>query len=163
MSSISDQINRGREALKYFHNASVKYPAYNLSFNDLIDRVGGPEPKGSIFLEGLGFAYETLENDSQIDPGRLKLSMERLADKAQGRLPSSNQAFFGALRDEAITTNFLDAAAFVGLETAKSVGSGFVQVGEAVTDTLKSVGMIGPLVVVGALLYIVFVKVKRIA
>ena len=48
-----NDINRGREALKYFHNESVGYPGYKESLDSLIQKISkNPE----IFLDGFGFA-----------------------------------------------------------------------------------------------------------
>lgn len=54
--SADNQIQKGREAMIYFHNASSEFAAYNnLKFDELLNQVSGGGKKVSIFFRGFGF------------------------------------------------------------------------------------------------------------
>lgn len=155
------QIQKGREAMVYFHNDSVVYPNYNLTLDALIHQVS--KGKDSIFLEGFGFAIEQLNTDGFFSGNVVKNAMEKFARRAQGRVPDNMSAFFNALSNEATQVNWVDATGYVAKDVAVQVGDGLVQVGETVTTTLKGLGMVLPFLVVGALIFIVAEKSKKLA
>lgn len=162
-SNAENQINKGREALLYFHNDSVVYPNYGLTFDGLLNQVSKGKP--SIFLESFGFAIESMDNGMffHYDMGKVKDAMQTLASKAQGQVPANSTSFFSALSDEAMNYSFVDAAGFVGVETAKEVGSGVVQVGDTLLTTLKGLGYLFPIIVIGGIAFIAYSKVRKIA
>ncbi len=149
-------IDRGREAIKYFHNASVYYPAYGLTMDTLITRVApGSE---EIFLDSLGFAISSIE----LSTGALESAMESLATQAQGNIPKQ-AAFFRALSDQAQNFGVMDWMPYVAKESAKDVLKGAQAVGDAVIDTGKSLLVIGPLLVVMAVVFIGYAKTRAYA
>lgn len=155
-----NDIDRGREALKYFHNSSVGYSNYGLGFDEMLTRVSKGRP--DIFLEGVGLAI----NSIGMSDSHVRDSMEGLAKQAQGRLPANNSVFYKALSDREGTLTFTDwvkvtpqAAANTALDLAK----GAQQVGDAVLDAGKSLLTIGPLLVVGAVIFIVVMRSKQLA
>jgi len=157
------QIAKGREAMKYFHNQASKYSGYALGFDQMLDIVGGGGPKTSIFLEGLGFAIESTQADGFLGGSKVESAMEDLADSGAGRLPSSKNAFFKAISDGAQNTDWVEASKFVVLESSKEIGTGLVDVGNTITSTLKSLGAVLPIAIVGAVLYVIYSKAKKVA
>lgn len=155
------QIQKGREAIIYFHNDSVVYPNYDLTLDELIYQVSKGKP--AIFLEGFGFAIESLNTDGFFSGNVVKDAMEKFARRAQGRIPDNMSAFFNALSNEATQVNWVEATGYVAKDVAVQVGDGLVEIGDTVTTTLKSVGVILPILVVGALAFIVIEKSKRLA
>lgn len=157
------QIAKGREALLYFHNDSVKFPNYGLTFDTLLMKVSGGKP--TIFLEGFGLAIESIDDGGFFSFGTNKVrdAMKALAEKAQGKIPATKGAFFTALSDEAMNYSFVDAAGFVGVETAKKVGEGLVEVGDTVATTLKGLGVIFPFIVIGGIAFIAYSRVRKLA
>jgi hypothetical protein len=112
------QIQKGREAMVYFHNDSVVYPNYNLTLDALIHQVS--KGKDSIFLEGFGFAIEQLNTDGFFSGNVVKNAMEKFARRAQGRVPDNMSAFFNALSNEATQVNWVDATGYVAKEKYRS-------------------------------------------
>jgi hypothetical protein len=155
------QIKKGREAVIYFHNDSVVYPNYGLTLEGLIAQVSNNHPE--IFLEGFGFAIENLNMDGFFGGGRVKDAMEKFAARAQGRVPSNMSAFFNALSDEATQVNWVDATGFVTKEVASQVIEGVAEVGTTITDTLGSLKTILPIVLVGAVVFIIATRAKQLA
>lgn len=155
------QIQKGREAIVYFHNESLAYPSYNLTLDALIHQVS--KGKDSIFLEGFGFAVEQLNTDGFFSGNVVKNAMEKFAQRAQGRVPDNMSAFFNALSNEATSVNWVDATGYVAKDVAVQVGEGLVEVGETVTTTLKGLSFVLPFLVIGALIFIVVEKSKKLA
>ena len=162
MSNPQDQIQKGREALLIFHNDSVIFDNYGLTFDALLNQVSSGKP--TQFLEGFGFAIESLDDGGWLSfgPSKVKSAMKDLASRAAGKVPSQ-ASFFSALSGEAQNFSFSEAAGFVTVETAKEVGSGLVEVGNVAKDTLKSLGQFLPIIVVVAVGYIVYSKTRKFA
>lgn len=162
-SSPDTQISKGREALLYFHNASVGYQNYGLTFDGLLTKVSKGKP--TIFLEGFGLAIESLDEGGFFSFGtsKVKDAMLALARKAQGRIPTNYSDFFSALSDEAMNYSFVDAAGFVGVETAKVVGTGLVDVGDNVITTLKGLNFLFPIIILGGVAFIAYSKIRKAA
>jgi len=159
-SQPQNQIDKGREALKYFHNQACKYSSYNLTFDQLLSQVGGKRP--DIFLEGMGTAIEATGMGS----GKVEDAMEALADRGQGKVPASMNSFFSALSDRATTITFTDAvgaAPQIATEVAGDVVKGAASVGDTVLTTLSSLQTILPLLVVGGVIYVFVSKVRKVA
>lgn len=153
-------IDRGREALKYFHNKSATFPGYSESLDTLIDKVGGKQP--TIFLDGLGFAVDSIGLSS----GQVKEAMEKLASQGQGRIPAYNTAFFKALSDRATnltTADWIGGLPEIAGDTAKDLASGAQAVGNAVIDLGKSLTTVGPLLALAAIIFIGFQRTRKLA
>lgn len=163
MGNSDNQIVKGREAMKYFHNHASRYPGYELTFDQLLDSVGGGGAKTSVFLEGLGMAIDTIQEDGFLSGSKVQKSMESLADQGQGRIPSNKNAFFKALSDEAQDTTWVEASKYVAVESAKKIGSGLVQVGDTLMSTAESLKNIFPILVVGAIIFVVVSKTRKLA
>lgn len=160
--SADVQIQKGREALLIFHNDSVVFDNYGLTYEALLNQVSGGKP--SNFLEGFGFAIESLDDGSWLsfNASKVKSAMQDLASHAQGKVPSQ-ASFFSALSGEAQNYSFSDAAGFVTVETAKEVGTGLVEVGNVAKDTLKSLGQFLPIMILVAVGYIIYSKTRKLA
>lgn len=156
------QIAKGREALIFFHNDSVIYDRYTFkSIDELASAISHGHP--TQFFEDFGFAIEQLNTDGFFGGGRVKDSMESFAAQAQGRIPDSSTTFFQALSSEAVQVNWVDAIPYVAKESAIKIGEGLVEVGNTAISTLSTLGMILPILIVGAVIFIVVEKTKRIA
>lgn len=85
--SADVQIQKGREALLIFHNDSVVFDNYGLTYEALLNQVSGGKP--SNFLEGFGFAIESLDDGSWLsfNASKVKSAMQDLASHAQGKVP----------------------------------------------------------------------------
>ena len=152
-----NDIDRGREALKYYHNESVKFPNYGLTFDELITRFGG-----SNFLEGMGLVI----NSGEMSDSHVQEAMENLANQGQGRMPGNFSIFYKALSDrEANLTvrDWVGGIPEISKNIASDIGKGAVQIGNAVIDTGKSLLVVGPLLIVAAVIFIGYSKVKRLA
>lgn len=160
MSSVTDQIKKGNDALKIFHNASLGFSNYTVEYEELLTIVSKNKP--SIFLEGFGFAIESLNDDGWFGNGRVKNAMEDLAARSAGKIPAQD-SFFSSLSGEAQNISFIDQAQFVAQETGKKVLDGAVEVGNIATDTLKSVGMFLPLGILIAVGFILYSKTRKLA
>ena len=159
--STDSQIQKGREAMLIFHNASVKYSNYHLNFDELLNTVSKGHP--TIFLEGFGFAIEQVENDSWFGSSKVRDAMNELAANAMGKIPSNQNSFFKALSDEFQKIEFVDAASFVVVDSGKTIIKGAQEVGDTLITTLKGIGFIFPIVVIGGLLFISYSRVKKLA
>lgn len=161
MQNPSNNIDQGREAIKYFHNQAVLNRDYNYNFDQVLDLIGGGGKKTSIFLDGFGFAISNVQN-GYFDSSDIKKAMESLADKSDGKIPDQN-SFFNAISNSASNPSFLTAASFTAVETAKTVGNGIVEVGNVAIDTLSSLKNILPIVIVGGVIYFLWSKTKRLS
>lgn len=151
-------IDRGREALKYFHNESTRYPEYQESLDSLTSKVGGKYPL--VFLDGLGFA------SAEMRTGQVQDAMVSLARQGQGRIPSNNSLFFKALSDRATnltTADWIGGLPEIAGNTALDAAKGFQQVGNAVLDLGKSFKTLGPLLIFAAVIFIGYRKTRKYA
>lgn len=168
-SQPQNSVDKGREAFKYFHNASVGVGNYNYTMDQAIGIVasnGGSETVSddvsTIFLDGLGGAIENIQSDGSLGGSGVQDSMEALAAKAQGQLPSST-SFFQAVGNTASNPTFLTIAAAVIPQTASQVVGGVAAIGQSIINTGSILTTLLPVVAVGAVLFIVFARTKQIA
>ncbi len=152
----------GRKALMSFHNYAIsKYKQnYNRSFEQLLDELASNRVIGGPYLtEGLGLAI----NSNEMSDSKVRAAMEFLADKGQGRLPATSTAWFKALTDQSTSVSFLESIPYVAVESAKDVVKGTAEIGKAVIDTGKSLLTVGPILIVGAVIFIGYAYTRRIA
>lgn len=155
----ANDIEKARLALSFFHNRSVGMPNYNFTLDGLIEHVGGKYP--TMFLEDFGFAINTIG----MSVSQTEDAMESLANVSQGKVPSRT-SFIQALSTRIANPTFGDyigATPSVALESAGDVVTGFQEVGNAVLDTGKSLLVIGPLLVVAAVVFIGYSRTRQIA
>ncbi len=168
-SQPQNSIDRGREALKYFHNQASRYPGYKLTFNALIDTLGTAR-QSPIQLEGIGETVISLE----LSTGQVQDAMESLADQGQGRVPATPTVYFQALGNKKQEFSFIDATSEVAPEVAGNILKRVENVGTAALDTVdnatavisntvKSLGVVLPIALVGAVLFIIYAQTKRVS
>lgn len=154
-----NDIDRGRAALKYFHNRSCAYSPYKETLDSLISKVGGKRPE--FFLEGLGMAINTIGmSDSQV-----RDAMTNLAEVSHGQVPQ-NSVFYKALsnRVSSLTTgDWIKGLPEIAGNTALDAAKGFEAVGNAVLDVGKSLLTVGPLLVVVAIIFIGYQRTRKFA
>lgn len=156
----SNDIDTGRSALAYFHNAMVSmYSSYRLTLTQVTAEVSKNKPE--IFLTDLGFAINTIE----LSDSGVKDAMENLAKFSGGSIPGQAQ-FFQALSNRKANLTFGDyvgGAPEIAAGMATDVVKGAQQVGDAVLDTGKSLLVIGPILAVAAIVFIGYAKTRQVA
>lgn len=140
---------KGREVLRAFHNASLGFSTYHLTFEGLIQSY----PYGVI--EGLGLAV----NSTSLSVSRYQDAMSDVAKVAKGRLPTAS-AFFNALQGRAVELRYLDAITEVGSESLKDLGTGLAKTGDAVLAAGKGLLTFAPLILLAGVLVFAYVKGK---
>lgn len=154
-----NDIDRGREAMVYFHNRMVSYSNYSLTADQLIDLVA--KGNAGIFLDAFGFAINSIEmSDSKVQE-----SMANLAIHTNGKIPIQSE-FFRALSVRVSNLTFMDyvgGAPEIAGGMAMDVVKGAQAVGDAVIDTGKSLLVIGPLLAVAAIVFIGYAKTRQYA
>lgn len=153
-------ISKAKSALTYYFNQSHRY-GFAMNFDDFIKAVGGKFP--NIFLENFGWTIQTLTLDGQLTESKLRGAMEDLADRGQGKIPGSQTMWFQALSDKIQDYSFIDAAKFTVTESAQDLAMGIKDVGDGAITVLKSFKAIGPLMIVGAIIFIFYSRVKKLA
>lgn len=153
----ANDIDKARLALSYFHNNSVAFkPKYSYTLESLITKLGG-----TMFLEDFGFAINTIG----MSVSDVEDAMDALANKSQGNIPTKT-SFFQALSNRVSNPTFMDyvgATPKIAGDTALTVVKGAAEVGNAVLDTGKSLLVIGPLLIVAAVVFIGYSRVRQIA
>lgn len=143
-------IERGTQALTYFHNSSLRFQAYeNRSFNDLLALYGKKAP---IYLDGVGLAI----NANVLSDAQVKQSMIALATKSQGRVPKDHQDYIKFLGNTAAQINYLDLSASVAKEVASTVVEGAVAAGDSVRTTLSWLTNLLPFLVIGGVIFYIY-------
>lgn len=155
-----NDIDQGRVAIKYFHNRSARYATYKESMDSLILKVGGKRPE--FFLEGIGLTI----NSIGMSESKVKQAMESLANAGQGRIPANPSLFNKALSDRATnltTGDWIGGLPEIAGQTAVDLAKGAQAVGDAVLDVGKSLLSVGPLLIVVAVIFIGYKRVRMVA
>lgn len=153
----TEAISRGRQAMIYFHNRASKYDSYELTLDQLIATLGTTK-QVPIYLAGFGdYIIENELSDSDV-----RSAMEKLADAGQGKVPHQT-SIFNALGGKAAAISWIDLTKTVAVETAKQVAQGAQAVGETVITTATSLNAILPILVVGAVIFVVVMRSKQAA
>jgi len=159
-SQPENDIDKARLALIAFHNQSLAFaPKYSENLNSLTSIVGGKNP--TIFMESLGLAI----NSIGMSIGQTEDAMKSLAVQSQGNIPVQSN-FFRALSDRISNPTFIDyvkATPQVAGESALDIVKGAAEVGNAVLDTGKTLLIIGPLLVVTAIVFIGYKRTRLLA
>lgn len=153
----TEAIQRGRQAMIFFHNRASKYSGYSLTIDQLIATLG-TEKQVPIYLANFGDYI--IENE--MSESGVRAAMENLADAGQGKVPHQT-SIFNALGGQVAAINWLDLTKTVAVETAKQVAQGAQAVGETVIATASSLNTLLPILVVGAVIFIVVMRSKQAA
>ena len=154
--------DKGREALKYFHNRSIRY-GYTLTFDQLIDSFGAQK---STVLINMGNIISSMK----LDGAKVQAAMETLADKQQGKLPQYLSAYGNALnlaaRDklaELKAASAPNAVTSVILDVANDVNKVTTDVAKTVGGTFEAVKwVIIPAVILGAV-FVIYGRSRQLA
>lgn len=149
-------LETGKTALKYFHNASTRFAGYKLTFDQLLASYG---KKADIYAEGIGLTIRIQE----LSDSRVRTSMVKLASVAQGRIPKDHLEYNKFLSDEAAEINFLDATASVIKGTAIELTKGAGSLGDSLISGLSTLNVLLPFLMVGGVLFIFSSRVKQLA
>lgn len=159
-SQPQNDIERGREAMVYFHNSMVGYPGYELTLDEMIEQVSKGKPQ--IFLEGLGFAIISIDmRESQV-----RDAMTNLAAKCGGRMPANNVVFTNALSNRIQNISLTDwvyGSPEIALNIGKDVVKGAQQVGDTILTTAGGLLAIAPLGIIAAVVFIGYMRTRKIA
>lgn len=148
-------ISKARSALLYFHNASVGKNGYNLKFDELLNIMSKNNP--SIMMTNLGRAiYDSELNDTQIHD-----VFTQVAKIGNGRIPTNSNQFFYALQDNVSGISWQDVKD-IAVDSASEIGSGIVSAGETVVDTMKSLQVVIPVLIVGLVGFYIFKKSRSV-
>ncbi len=153
----ANSIAAGSQALTYFHNRALQYDGYDLTFGELKSSYGS-DARVAIYLEEWG-AYIL---DNGMPERDVKSAMEALANAGQGKVPHQTSVF-NALGGKVGAINWIDLTKTVAIETAKQVATGAQAIGTTVIDTAKSLNVILPILLVGAVVFIVVQRSRRLA
>ena len=151
-----DDVKRGREAVKEFHNESIGYPGYTYSLDSLIQKIGGASP--TIFLDGLGFGIAS----AKIDFSEVKAAMQSLARKSKGQIPRPS-SFFGYLSNQSIQISYMSLASEVGSGVVSDIGKGAQAVGSQIIETGKLLTQFLPFIVIGVVGFVIYSNAKKLA
>jgi hypothetical protein len=140
-----NDIELGRQALKYFHDRSLLLwgNTYKVSSVDALINLW-PEKKRNIYLEGIGLAI-SVNNMSDFD---VRSAMQLLAQNAKGNIPADHQSYTKYLGGQAGSINFLDLTATVAKETAIKVVEGAQAVGDQLIATGKILNFLLPVAII---------------
>lgn len=153
-------IDRSREALKYFHNQSVSYSGYNISFDELLLKINKDKAANvTNFLTIYGKSIVA----SELSTSEIKTIMENLARQGQGRIPSNSNVFFDALISEVQNINWVKVGVEAVVDTAGDIAAGAQSFGENVLFTMKTLNAIFPFIIIGGIVYIAITKIKKVA
>lgn len=161
--SPQNSIDKGREALMYFHNHAMLYPQnYKLEFDELIQTLAKTDELRSAWLKNIGEAISSLS----ISDSEVKSAMEKMADEGQGRLPGVQTEWANALIDKSHEFSFIRKTSQVGdaiVEGSKEFVTDVADIGGSVITSAKLLGNIAPFVLAGAVIFIILMRTKRIA
>jgi hypothetical protein len=152
MTSKEFDIQVGQSVIHKFY---LYWPgARTMSFTQLLDTLKARKPMGgTAFLEGIGFGVQAAQmSDSKIDS-----AMRQLAINSRGKIPQNNMDFFSYLSNESTKINFVDAAVYTAVETAKDLATGAQAIGDQLIFTGKILNFLLPAI----LLFIVLFYVNK--
>jgi hypothetical protein len=129
-----NDIAIGKQALSYFHNASLRYSAYPVkSLEGLLALYGS---KADIYADGIGLAIRVNEmSDRQVS-----FAMENLALASQGKVPKDHQGYTNALGNVAGTISYLDLTKQVVKDVIVESAEGLANFGDGL-KTIMSIGV----------------------
>lgn len=153
-------ISKAKSALTYYFNQSHRY-GFAMNFDDFVKAVGGKFQ--NIFLENFGWTIETLTVDGMLTESKLRRAMEDLADRGQGKIPGNQTMWFQSLSDNIQNYSFIDGLKYTAVESSKDLAMGIKDVGDSAITVFKSFKAIGPLMIVGAIIFIFYSRVKKLA
>lgn len=135
-----DDALAGKAALVYFHEEALNFPDnYKIAtIDDLLEAMRQQYYPGlpdlSIFCEGLGLAIRT----SGVSDSQVHDAMTSLADQGQGKLPTNQNMFFGAIANQGENPSFLATATAVASMSAQQIAQGAQAVGQTALNVGKS-------------------------
>jgi hypothetical protein len=136
----------GFQALQAFHNASLRYPDYGMSFEQFKSHYGKRLNAGA---EGIGLQARVLE----LSWSDVKEKMEDLASEAKGRLPADVTEFSKYIGKDATQINWFKIIGNSAVEVGAQVGGGVVSFGNQVITGLSWINRLLPFLIVGGALY----------
>ena len=156
--AIDKDFQTGDSALRRFHYWMKSfYPvSFKYSYDEFIEII--KKLKGGKTLQtGLGLGINSVEmSSSKVDE-----TMQSLARNGGGKIPSSYQDFFDYLLNTSRQIDYVDAAKFVVIESAKDALDGAEEFGGSLITSLKTLNTLLPIVVVGGVLFFVASQLNR--
>lgn len=155
---VNDQ-DRGQSAFVMFHNDMIGRGSYAESYDTLLQKVAPKHPE--IFLEGLGLAINSID----MRDGQVEDAMSALASKSGGRIPDQH-SFFDALSNRIGDITFMDwvyESPSIAKDTAIDAVQGVAKIGDSVIATGQTLLMIGPILIVAAVVFIGYSRTRQLA
>lgn len=145
-----NDVELGRQALIYFHNASLKYSEYgSKSIEDFIGLYGA---KAQIYMDGIGGLIRELK----LSDGQVQSVMKTLAEKTKGKIPKDHQAYMNALGNKAGEISYLDLSKTVITEVASKVTEGAVALGDSVMTSMSWLTKLLPFLLIGGVVFYIY-------
>lgn len=162
--SLSQAIDKARDALKVYFNESVKW-GYKQSFDQLIESLGDKSQQQMI-MKNIGDIIFSLNLSSD----DIKMSMTALANRTKG-IPPTQKSLYGIYLNNMASDKIQQMQAEAELspitQRIVDIGQGFAEAAEnagaAVGNTLSVARWALPVILIGALAFVVFSKAKRVS
>lgn len=155
-----ENFEAGMRLLKAFHNASLSYPNYKITFEEFLDRfVRTAKPKSyDILIAGIGELHTIYGRSESWARG----VVETMARQAQGKIPENWMSFQGAMNQAHLNNpQYWEAAKFVAVETTKKVLETTQAVGDGLVTTLQMSRYIIPVAAIGLVGLAAFIFYKK--
>lgn len=147
--------DRARKALLFFHNKSLSYSGYKITFDQLLTALYKTNASKNLPI------LDRAILNSELNETEIKKIFEGLAMQGQGRIPKSANTFFDALIGEAGSVSWVDVKV-EAIQAVKDVSNVVVDAGQSVLTSFKALTFILPFLVVGVVVYIVYSKTKAV-
>lgn len=125
-------IELGKKVFEAFWKWSRSFygNAFPYSFEQFLAFYG---KKTNIYLDGIGMGVR----ESGITNARIEIAMRTMAQASKGKVPENPLKMFDFLQNEATQINWVDAGAFVLIESGKTILKGAEAVGNSIITTGK--------------------------
>lgn len=139
-------IELGESVIKSFYAHWSTFPAARgISYAQLLNTLKVRRPMGgTAFLDGIGLGVRS----AGMSQSKISNAMRNLAMKSNGKIPAYNMDFFTFLSNESVKINFIDAAAYVVVESGKDIIKGAQEVGDSLISAGKFLNFVLPAVAV---------------
>lgn len=144
---------------------------YNLTFSELKLWIGGNDERTLVFLNGLGRTVNSAINSGLVDINRIKENFVAMALAGQGKIPASRDTapYLEAVTSAVENRPWSDRISFVSSEVSKDLSRVVSDIGETVQDTgasllqtLKGLNVILPVLLIGAVVFVVFSRARKL-
>ena len=141
-SQVPQDFNEFLEKMKeglFPIDAAHAWPSYKLSYYSKHP----DESFKNIFVKGLGgminvAGFSLMSDQVPLSHDKVTDAMTNLAQKAQGRIPSSLNEFTGFIIDQGTEVNFIDAVWYTAVKSTEQIAEAAEEAGKEIIDTAGS-------------------------